>query len=310
LANGWHEITLMSRDAVAEMIRAHRIDVLIDLSAHMAGDRLMVLARKPAPVQVSFIGYPATTGLAAIDYRLTDNYLDPVGETEPFNVEKLIRLPKSFYCWLPDGSEPDVAPPPAVRNGYITFGSFNNAAKVSLDAIDLWTRVLDATPTSKLRIVVNEVAEEEHFTSEFARRGVGADRLQLVRPRPRNEYLAFYHDIDIALDPFPYNGGVTTCDALWMGVPVVSLIGQTSVGRAGWSILTNVGLSERVARDGDEYVRDATELARDMQRLAELRGSLRQRMQDSPITDGAGFTRDVEAAYRLMWRAWCASPLG
>lgn len=304
LAHQWHEIGFVSNDATAQLIRTHQIDVLIDLSAHMWGDRFMTLAQKPAPVQASFIGYPATTGMPTVDYRITDAFLDPPGETESFNTEKLIRLPKSFYCWLPDGSEPDVAPaPPSERNGFVTFGSFNNVAKVSVEAIELWARILHAIPDSRLNMVVNELGVEEHFTGEFARRGIGGDRLRLVRPCPRREYLAFYHDIDIALDPFPYNGGVTTCDALWMGAPVITLRGETSVGRAGVSLLANIGLPELIGRDAEDYLRIATALARDQKRLAVYRRTLREQMRKSPITDAAGFTRDVEAAYRTMWRA-------
>jgi protein O-GlcNAc transferase len=267
----------------------------------------MVCARRAAPVQVSFIGYPATTGLAAMDWRVTDRFLDPVGETASVNVERLYQLPHSFYCYLSNGTGPDVAPPAVERNGFITFGSLNNPAKVSADAMDVWARVLDAVVRSRLKMVVFEQGVEEYFTSEFAKRGVREDRLELIRPRPRNEYLAFYGDIDIALDPFPYNGGVTSCDAMWMGVPIVALRGETSVGRAGMSLLSNLGLPELIAADRDEYVAIAAKLASDMARLAELRRTLRQRMQDSPITDAAGFTGDVQNAYREMWRDWCVS---
>lgn len=305
LAKAWHRTPGMSSAQLAELIRAERIDVLVDLSLHMVGERLTVFARRPAPVQVSFIGYAATTGLSAMDYRLTDAHVDPPG-SESFNTEMLHRLPKSFYCYHPDGTEP--APASERPNRPVTFGSFNNPAKISPAALDAWCAILREIPESRLQMVVYESGRETHFTREFEQRGIALSRITFSRPRPRNGYLAFYDEIDVALDPFPYNGGVTTCDALWMGVPVISLRGETSVGRAGVSILNNVGLTQLLASDVSEYVRLAVELARDLPRVAGYRSALRERMRASPITDSAGFTRDVESAYRTMWRRWCATP--
>lgn len=299
-ADTWRDVTMLSNEQLADQIRSDAIDILVDLSLHMEGERLLAFARKPAPVQASFLGYAATTGLAAMDYRITDRHLDPPGQTETLGTETLIRLPQSFYCWVPDGTEPEVQP--RAEHEPITFGSLNFPPKVSSETIALWSRVLDAVPNSRLTLVTYErsAAGDSHFAPLFERRGIARDRLHFVTPVPRTQYLARYHEIDVALDPFPYNGGVTTLDALWMGVPVLTLAGDRSVGRLGVSILSTLGLPELIARDEDHYIGIAAGLANDRPRLRELRSTLRHRMRTSPLTDGQAFARAVESAYLTM----------
>jgi predicted O-linked N-acetylglucosamine transferase (SPINDLY family) len=300
----WTNIRNLSNEQLAALVRSHQIDILIDLSLHMEGERLLAFALKPAPVQVSFIGYAATSGMAAMDDRLTDQYLDPV-ESEQFNTEKLIRLPRCFFCYQADGDEPGAAPPPSTSGAGIMLGSLNFPPKVSEPAIALWARCLHALPNSRLMLITYANDREQHFTASFARHGIDPARLEFHRPQPRLDYLRLYQKIDIALDPFPYNGGVTTCDALWMGVPVITLPGETSLSRAGLSLLSNLDLPELIARDDDDYVRIVTELGHDRPRLIAYHASLRDRMRGSIVTDSAAFTRDVESAYRTMWQEHC-----
>ena len=306
-ASAWHVTSRLSDQQLAETVRGHRIDILVDLTLHMHHNRLLAFARRPAPVQVSFIGYPATTGLRQIDFRISDNYLDPAGETDAFSAERIARLPHSFWCYLGD-DEPAVNELPVASAGHVTFGSLNNPVKMNTAVIELWSRVLAATPQSRLVLYSADKSPADHpLAAAFASHGIAPDRIMLVPRLPRDEYLRQYHQIDIALDPFPYNGHMTSCDALWMGVPVVSLRGQTSVGRGGQSLLANLGMTELLAAGNDQYVAIATELANDLPRLASIRASLRARMAASPLCDADLFTRGVESAYREMWRAWCYS---
>jgi predicted O-linked N-acetylglucosamine transferase (SPINDLY family) len=264
---------------------------------------MLVFARKPAPVQATFIGYPATTGLSTVDYRITDAHLDPPGETEAVNSERLVRLPGSFWCYR--GEDVTIEPPPSLANGYITFGALNNPAKANAATIALWAKVLDAVPNSRLMILAPR--QSDRVVQLYATRGIAPSRLELVSRRPRGEYLKAHARIDIALDTLPYSGHMTSCDALWMGVPVVSLIGQTSVGRGGLSLLANVGLTELLARTPEQFVEIAVALTRDADRLRALRSELRDRMRASILCDERAFTREVESAYRRMWREWCSS---
>jgi predicted O-linked N-acetylglucosamine transferase (SPINDLY family) len=306
-ADVWRNTLGLSDAALAQQIRDDRIDVLVDLALHTNGNRLGVFARRPAPVQVTFAGYPGTTGLAAIDYRLTDPYLDPPGSNDAHYAEQSWRLPRSFWCYWPLGTEPAVGEPPFQTQGGVTFGCLNSFRKVNEEVLRLWARVLGHVEGSQLLLLTGAGAHRDRVRELFAAHGVAPDRVTFVAPQPRQQYLALYQRIDVALDPFPYNGHTTSLDALWMGVPVVSLVGTTAVGRAGLSILTNAGLPELAAADADQYAHIAAALAAARPRLAELHATLRARLQQSPLTDAAQFARGVEAAYRQMWCRWCAA---
>jgi predicted O-linked N-acetylglucosamine transferase (SPINDLY family) len=317
LADQWRDITDLDDDRAADLIRDDSIDILVDLSLHMAHNRLPLFARKPAPVQLT-VGYPGGTGLAAMDYRLTDPYLDPpapAGAPDPADaayVEKSIRLPHSFWCYDAEGMDlaiaPDPGPLPAIKNGHITFGSLNNFCKVSDDALALWAQVLAAVPDSRLMVLAPGDMARQRVLSRLSDGGIDAIRITFLDNRPRAQYLQFFQAIDICLDTIPYNGHTTSLDSFWMGVPVVTLIGRTVVGRAGWSQLTNLHLPELAAHTPQEFVQIATTLAADRPRLTDLRATLRQRMTNSPLTDAQVFARSIEAAYRQIWHHWCQQP--
>ena len=299
----WLDCEKLSNKELAERIRADGIDILVDLSMHTAGNRLLLFARKPAPVQISWIASPCTTGLETIDYRLTDPYLDPPGQTDAFYSEKSIRLPDSFWCYDPLAEPPPpVNPPPASKNGFITFGCLNNVCKINDGVLSLWSQVLKSVPTSRLLLRCPKGSARDWALRQL---NIDPNRVQFADRQPRADYLMTYHRIDAVLDTVPYNGHMTSLDALWMGVPVISLLGRTVVGRAGLSQLSNLGLAELVARDESEFVNIASKLASDLPRLAKLRSELRSRMEQSPLMDGAKFARNVEAAYRGMWRQLC-----
>jgi predicted O-linked N-acetylglucosamine transferase (SPINDLY family) len=302
----WRDIRGLSSDQVAEIVRQDRIDILLDLTMHMTGEHLEVFARKPAPVQVCWLAYPGTTGLSAIDYRLTDPYLDPSGEDESLFSEQSLRLPRCFWCYDPLASEPPVNQLPALDRGTITFGSLNNFCKVNEPVLKLWAEVLAVTPGSRLLLLAREGSHRDEVRVLLEREGIAPDRVTFAAPVPRPRYLELYHQIDVGLDPFPYPGHTTTFDSLWMGVPVVTLAGGTPVGRGGVSILSNLGLPELIAQTPEQYVRIAANLAADRPRLAELRAGLRPRMQCSALMDCKQFAADFEAALRRMWQTWCA----
>lgn len=297
----WHEIAPLSDDAAADRIRHDGIDILIDLTMHMEGNRLGIFARRPAPVQATWLAYPGTTGMAAIDYRLTDPHLDPPGEHDADYAEKSLRLPDTFWCYDPLEAESVVAPPPALAGHGATFGCLNNFCKINDGVLSLWARVLRAVDGSRLLLMAPEGQPRTRVLDRLAKEGIGPERMAFVAKQGRADYLRTYHQIDIGLDTFPYNGHTTSLDASWMGVPVVTLVGQTVVGRAGLSQLTNLGLQELVARTPDDYVRIAAQLAANPGRLRELRSSLRPRMQASPLMDAPRFARAMEAACRAMW---------
>ena len=304
-ADVWRDIVGMTHDRLERQIREDRIDLLIDLSLHGEGNRLAVFARKPAPVQATYLAYSSTSGLSTIDYRLTDPWLDPVGVGDEFYSEKPIRLPRSYWCYEADENTPDIAPPPSKHNGFITFGCFNNFCKMSAPALHAWRQILSQIPDSRLVLHARGKSARQRVSGFFSRQGIDPSRLSFSGFLSREQYFRQYGQIDIALDPFPYSGGTTTCDALWMGVPVVSLAGATAVSRGGLSILSNVGLPELVAKTPEQYVHVALESATDRARLEHLRTSLRSMMRASPLMNAPQFARDVEAAYRMMWRAWC-----
>jgi predicted O-linked N-acetylglucosamine transferase (SPINDLY family) len=306
-ADVWRDVLGLSDERVAGAIREDRIDILVDLTMHMADNRLLVFARKPAPVQVTYLAYCGTTGLDTMDYRLTDPYLDPPGREEPFYRERSVRLPETYWCYRPGIEAPPANGLPALETGQVSFGSLNNFCKVSPATLAAWSRLLHVVPGSRLLLHAHAGSHRRRVRTFLAEQGVSPERLTLVDFLPMAEYFGVYRQIDVALDPFPYGGGTTTCDALWMGVPVVSLAGATAVGRGGLSILSNVGLAELAARDAEQYVEIAAALAKDLPRLSELRAGLRSRMQKCPLMDAPRFARNVEAAYREMWRRWCAN---
>jgi len=289
------------------MVRADRIDVLVDLSLHMAHHRLLVFARKPAPVQVSWLGYPSTTGLETIDYRLTDPFLDSVGAADSCYSEKSARLPETFWCYDPLNETLFPNDLPALRNGFIRFGCLNNFCKVNDGVLELWAKVLAAVAASRLLLLAPLGSARQKVLESFSRCGIESQRIEFVDFAARSKYLELYHRIDLGLETFPYNGHTTSLDSLWMGVPVVTLVGATAVGRAGWSQLSNLGLTELAAHAPQDFVRIASELANDLPRLSELRSTLRQRMATSPLMDAPRFARNIEAAYRRIWKDWRSS---
>ncbi len=305
-ADVWRDTAGVSDGQLAGTIREDRIDLLVDLTMHMANNRLPLFARKPAPVQVTYLAYASTTGLDTIDYRLTDPFLDPPGADGRFYSERSVRLPETYWCYQPGIATPEVSPLPALSaSGRVTFGCLNNFCKVTLATLAAWSRLLRAVPDSALVLHAREGSHRARVRETLAREGVDPARVRFVGFLPLPEYFARYHEIDIGLDPFPYTGGTTTCDALWMGVPVVTLAGKTAFSRGGLSLLSNLGLPELAARDTEDYVEIAAGLARELPRLAALRASLRERMRRSPLTDAPRFARHVEDAYREMWRGWC-----
>lgn len=305
-ADHWRDVRSKSDKQLAELVRADAIDILVDLTGHINGSRLAVFARKPAPVQVTYIGYQNTTGMSAMDYRLTDELADPPGETDKYYTEKLVRLSGAFFCYRPADEVPDVTPLPARQSGRVTFGSFNNFNKVTPPTLRAWLEILARVPDSRLLVLASLGGHVERHIDELARkRGLDPARIELFQKRPRDEYYQLVQQADIALDPFPFNGHTTTCDAVWLGVPVVMLLGRMYAQRFGASVLANVGLGDLVAHSVDEYVELAVGLAGDLDRLAELRSQLRPRMAGSVLMDFQGFARKVEAAYRQMWVAWC-----
>lgn len=305
----WIPCKAMSDEQLAERIRADGIDILVDLAGHTINNRLLVFARKPAPVQLTYLGYPATTGLEAMDYRLVTADTDPPG-AEAFHSERLYHLPRTLWCYRPDAARPEgEACPPGRKAGYITFGSMNAYTKISTGTLAAWTGILRAVHGSRLMMTsVPEGSIRQSLRDRFAAQGIEPHRLTLLGKVPADQYLDILRQIDIALDPFPYNGTTTTCETLWMGIPVVALLGRTSVSRSGYALLKAVGLEELVAKDEQGYAAIALRLAGDLEYLAGLRAGLRQRMMASPLRDEAGLARNLEACYRGIWNAWCESP--
>lgn len=308
LISHWRDITKLPDERVAEQIRADGIDILIDLSGHTGGHRLRIFTYKPAPLQVTYLGYPNTTGLSTMDYRLTDALADPEGQ-ERFYTEKLVHLPGCFLCYLPPADAPAVTSPPSDEAGFVTFGSFNNLSKINSQVVELWSEILRGVPKSRLLLKNHSLTDadtRENYHAMFAGHAITRDRLELIGHTPTREgHLALYGRVDIALDTFPYNGTTTTCEALWMGVPVITQTGKSHASRVGLSLLTALDLNELVADGPQEYAACATTLANDGGRIARLRKTLRERMQASPLCDAPAFARKVEAAYREMWRRWC-----
>lgn len=297
-ADVWHDTGKLTDEQLAALIREKQIDLLIDLSAHMAGHRLLCFARKPAPVQISYLAYCSTTGLDAMDFRISDPHLDPPGADESVYSERTLRLPRSYWCYEAPTEAPAPGDLPAdVNRGAITFGCLNNFGKVATLAIQTWIRILRNVPDSRLILHTRAGDHREHILDRFAAQGIERNRIHFAGMQPFADYLATYQQIDIALDTFPYAGGTTSCDALWMGVPIITLRGQTAVGRGGVSILSNLGLAELIAENQEQYITLACDLASDLPRLRALRASLRQRMDASPLLDAPAFARDMETLF-------------
>jgi predicted O-linked N-acetylglucosamine transferase (SPINDLY family) len=298
LAEHWCDISRLDDAAAAERIRRDELDLLVDLAGHTARNRLLVFARRPARVQATWIGYPNTTGMTAMDYRITDAVTDPRGMTEAWHSERLVRLAGPFSCYEPDAAAPAVSALPADRLGTITFGCFNNFAKVSPPVFAAWSALLAAVPGSQLLLKSRGLADPatvQRVHAGFARHGVRPERIHCDgRELSVRDHLSLYHDVDVALDPFPYNGTTTTCEALWMGVPVVTLAGGVHASRVGASLLTHVGLPDWIAGSVDDYVRIAVAAVNDRPRLARLRATLRDQVRQSPLCDAPGFTRNLE----------------
>lgn len=303
-ADVWRETCPLDDEALAAQIRNDRIDILVDLTMHMAGGRPRVLARKPAPIQIAWLAYPGTTGIGAIDYRLSDPRLDPPDHDDHYS-ERTIRLPDSFWCYDPHADGPAVNALPALGRGFVTFGCLNNPCKLSDATLSLWSGVTRALPASRLLLMAPPGRSRERLGNRLAAHGIAADRVSFVNFRPRAHYLPTYHDIDVGLDTFPYNGHTTSLDALWMGVPVVSRIGATCVGRGGLSQLVQVDLGHLAAPTDAAFVAAAVELAQDLPRLAALRRTLRQRVESSPLMDAPRFAHHLEAIYRRVFRDLC-----
>jgi predicted O-linked N-acetylglucosamine transferase (SPINDLY family)/predicted SAM-dependent methyltransferase len=314
LCDEWRDIHRLSLDEAARRIRADRIDILVDLAGHTGGGRPLLLARKPAPLQVSWQGYPNSTGLDEVDYRISDDYADPEGLTERFYTEKLVRLPGGFFCYGPPPDAPEPGDLAATAAGQVTFGCFNTLAKVTPDMIAVWSRLLKTLPGARLvlkALALDQPSARAHVMGLFEANGIAAGRVELLEPMESHaSHLAAYGKVDIGLDPFPYHGTATTCEALWMGVPVVTLAGRTHVSRVGVSILRRVGLEELIAGTPEEYLAKAVALAQDLPRLRALRAGLRERMRASPLLDSQVLAREIGAAYRDMWRRWCAAQAG
>jgi predicted O-linked N-acetylglucosamine transferase (SPINDLY family) len=306
-ADGWREATALTDAELAQRVERDAIDVLVDLTGHAGALRLGAFARQPAPVLATWLGYLGSTGLARMQYRISDARADPEGDADRLHTEELVRLPHSLWCYRPVHGEPHAAEPPGRARGYVTFGSFNHAPKLSAAARRLWAQILRGAPNARLLIVgFPEGRARGELLREFAGAGIDAARLTILPRVAFGDYLRQFDAVDLALDSMPYGGGTTTFDTLWMGVPLLTLAGERSAGRSSASILGELGLQDWIAGSADEYVRLALAHAADGGRLAQLRATLRARLRDSALMDEAGFARDLEHAYRVMWRTWCA----
>lgn len=306
-AQAWRDISDKTDDEVAALVRSDAIDILVDLNGHTLGNRLLVFARKPAPLQVSWLGYFNTTGMDAMDYLIADEYSVPNGSPQQF-AEEVLRMPHSRFCYAGPPEAPAIAALPALSKAYVTFGSFNHLAKLNASVIAVWSRILQAVPHSRLVLKRKQFADKttrQRFMNAFKRNGIDTERIELRQGSRHLEMLEEYGDIDIALDPFPYTGGMTTLEALWMGVPVVTLTGESLLSRQSASFLRLIGLEQLVAQDEQAYCMNATQLAADQTQLAGLRAGLRARMLASSLCDCSAFVRELEQAYRQVWRRFC-----
>ncbi len=304
----FRDVSRLQDSETAELIRKDEIDVLVDFNMHMADSRLRVFAEKPAPVQVCWLAYPGTTGVPMMDYRITDDAMDPEGAAHARYSERSLRLPDAFWCYDPLTDGPELSEPPALKNGYVTFGCFNNYWKTNPYLFGLWSRVLHAVPGSHFVLLTPNAEGERRALEAFAKEGIVAERIQFVSRRARLQYFAGHSALDVALDTLPYSGHTTTLDGLWMGVPVVTLVGQTAAGRAGLSVMRCLGLPDLATESEAEFVDRARRLSEDLPALAKLRAGLREQLRSSVAMDGARFAKNFEAALRGAWQEWCASP--
>ncbi len=309
LMDKWIPCSNWSTPYLAQRIYEDKIDILIDLSGHTGNNRLPLFAHKPAPIQMTYLGYPDTTGLSTVDYRIVDQYVEPPEEDGLYTTEKPLRVPHSYFCYTPIEKCPITGDTPALKNGYITFGSFNNYAKVSDTIVDVWAAVLKAIPTSKF-LLKNQALKDpdtwQHFKGRMVERGIDPHRLHYSKfEKSTQDHLRVYQKVDIALDSFPYNGATTTFEALWMGVPVVTLVGNAHVSRVGKSILATLGFDNLIANTADEFVTLCQTLAKDVKYIQNFRQTIREKMQKSPVMDAKTFTRELEELYQRAWNNWC-----
>ncbi len=309
MADHWCDINHKSDAYVLQRIQEDEIDILVDLAGHTGDNRLQMMSYKPAPIQVTYLGYPNTTGLDAINYRLTDEWADPVEEKGQYYSEKLIRIPDGFLCFQPAVNIPDVAPAPFNKNGYITFGSFNNLQKINTQVISLWASVLNSVNNSRIVLKARGLDDDDarqRIFSEFSQLEVVAERITLLNYEENiGDHLVNYSLIDIALETFPYNGTVTTCEALWMGVPVITLRGDMHISRVGESIMYQAGLPDLIAETSENYIKIATDISNNPELINHLRGNLRPHLAHSKLMDAKGFIGHLESIYRDMWHCYC-----
>lgn len=311
-ADHWQSCRGLSDDQLAQRIRADGIDILVDLAGHSAHNRLLVFARKPAPIQITYLGYPGTSGLSAMDYRLTDNYTEPEDGSgtgaERFYTERLLRLPDSIWCYRPNVDMPAITPLPALANGYLTFGSFNNFNKIDSECIALWAELLSNLPASRLLIAtVPEGEMRERLTAQFNEHRIAANRIDFCGSLPPREFQRKLQLVDITLDPFPINGATTTCESLWLGVPVLTLVGESFLSRAGLSVLSAAQMPEFAAANPEDFIQKAISLANDIPKLANMRAHMRERLGGTALFDQTRFTRNLESIYRNIWRRYTLS---
>ncbi len=305
-ADQWRPCRQYSDEQLAEIIRMDEIDILVDLAGHTANNRLSMFAYKPAPLQITYLGYPGSSWLTAMDYRITDGYSDPPG-SEQYYLEKLLRLPDSLFCYRPLDDMPEVAPSPCERNGYVTFGSFASFSKLDEQSLRLWVELMVRVPDARLlMLTIPAGLTQDRLRKRFADCGVSAERLILHGKLPRNEYLEKMHQADIALDPVMVNSPTTMCETLWMGLPTVSQFGERCSSRAGLSILSAAGLGHLASPGAEQYLSVAQTLASDPAALAKQRAALRGSLNASPLMNGKNFVAHLESIYRDIWKEWCA----
>lgn len=305
-ADAWRDVWHVGDAQLADLIRQDRIDILVDLSLHTDGNRLLVFARQPAPVQVSYLGYCGTTGLTTVDYRLTDRYLDPPGTDAPYYSEQSVRLPDTYWCYRPATPTGEPGELPALKTGHVTFGCQNNFCKVTPPALDAWGRLLAAVPQSRLLLHCRVGPHRDRVLNTLTAHGASPERITLVDLQPTAQYFEAFQQIDIALDPFPYGGGLTTCEALWMGVPVLTCPGETFASRHALSHLSSARFTETIARNPEHLVDLAAAWAGDLTRLAAVRARLREQVAASPLCDAPRFANDFARLLRQAWHLWCS----